>query len=74
VRGLLVGGRGGPLAGPLASSRGARNPRDRGVIWPVAPMTLLVPSFLSFFLSFASPSPWRLLPARCEADGGGGGS
>jgi hypothetical protein len=62
-----------PLAGPLVSSGVARYPRAGGWVWPVAPMTFYVPSVLSFFLSFASPSsPWRLLPAPC-GDGGCGG-
>lgn len=44
--------RGCPFAGPFASSSGAHNPRTRGASWAVAPMTLYVPSFFSFFSTF----------------------
>ena len=69
----LTGGRACPLAGPLASSHAARNPRAGGLIWRVAPMTLSVPPCFSLLLSLAPPGSlsW-LLPASCGGDSGGG--
>lgn len=46
-----------PLAGPLASSTGARNPRRGAVIRLVAQMTVYALPFFSFFSLLAPPAP-----------------
>jgi hypothetical protein len=46
-----------PLAGPLASSTGARNPRSGAVIWLVVQMTVYAFPFFSFFSLLVPPSP-----------------
>jgi hypothetical protein len=46
-----------PLAGPLASSTGARNPRNGGVIWRVAQMTIYSFPFFSFVSLLAPQAP-----------------
>ena len=72
MSGRLEGGRGYPFAGPLGSSGQTRNRAISAAIRRLVPMTLSVPSFLSFFLFFASPDvPRRLLPAPIELSGGG---
>jgi hypothetical protein len=46
-----------PLAGPLALSKGARNPRNGAVIWLVVQMTVYAFPFFSFFSLLAPPAP-----------------
>jgi len=53
-----------PLAGPLASSQAARNPRSRAVFDALAPMTLSVsPSVRLSVRPSVSPAACSLSPA-----------
>jgi 4-amino-4-deoxy-L-arabinose transferase-like glycosyltransferase len=61
-----------PLAGPLASSTGARNPRHGAVIWLVVPITLYPFPFFSFFSLLTPPAPLAGSPKLAVAVGARG--